>query len=97
MESMAYTFKTPLKSILRCLGLYKYALKAKEFFAPKRRRYQRIKMFTVTVNGQVADYVQQAASLTVVSTNTMGSAAKLTKRKHGIFLMPHSWSSDGRT
>lgn len=44
-----------------------------------------------SVNGEVADYVQHAASLTVVSKNTMGSAAKLTKRKHGTFVMPHTW------
>jgi lipopolysaccharide transport system ATP-binding protein len=38
-----------------------------------------------SVNGEPADYIQEAAILEVVSVNMLG------RRKHGFFLMPHSW------
>lgn len=44
-----------------------------------------------SVNGEEADYVENALTVNVASRNILGTSFTLLKRKHGTFVMPHSW------
>jgi FkbM family methyltransferase len=56
MKSIAQSLKGSLKSTLQHLGLYKYALQIRWFLNPKRRRYRKIKRFTASLNGVIAQF-----------------------------------------